>query len=132
MALRYRDIRDFPGRLFEYTGLTANAFERLVPIFERCYRARQQRFALGRMQVRGPYRSKAQRVLETPDDRLLFVLSYLKHMPTQAEHGAVFGLSQSNVSSWLNVLLPVLEDTMRAADDLPVEVVHLRRNFQHG
>ncbi len=42
-----------------------------------------------------------------PEDRLLFVVSYLNHAPRQAAHGATSGLIQSSVSTWLNILIPV-------------------------
>jgi hypothetical protein len=57
--------------------------------------------------------------LPTKEDRLLFVLSYLKHAPRQAYHGATFGLIQSSVSTWLNILIPVLNNALRTAKLAP-------------
>ena len=57
--------------------------------------------------------------LPMPEDRLLFTLSYLKHAPRQSYHGATFGLIQSSVSTWLNILIPVLQTALRHAKLAP-------------
>ncbi|MCS6880114.1 MAG: hypothetical protein RMK84_04125 [Oscillochloridaceae bacterium] len=57
--------------------------------------------------------------LPTPADRSLFVLSYLKHAPRQAYHGATFGLIRSSVSTWPNMLIPVLQTALCVADLAP-------------
>ncbi|WP_409572220.1 transposase family protein [Kouleothrix sp.] len=61
--------------------------------------------------------------MPTPEDRLLFVLSYLKHAPRQYYHGATFGLIQSNVSTWLNILIPVLKTVLRTAKLAPSRIL---------
>jgi hypothetical protein len=45
--------------------------------------------------------------LPTPEDRLLFMLVYLKQNPTQLLHGRLFGMRQSKATQWIHVLLPV-------------------------
>jgi len=46
--------------------------------------------------------------LPTLEDRLLFVLVYLKTNPLQVAHEIMFGLPQGKTNQWLHVLLPVL------------------------
>jgi Helix-turn-helix of DDE superfamily endonuclease/DDE superfamily endonuclease len=55
--------------------------------------------------------------LRRPEDKLLFILVYLKTYPLQAVMGELFGLSQPRVNSWIHRLLPVLQG---ALDDLGV------------
>src|SRR5207237_6915954 len=55
--------------------------------------------------------------LEQPEDKLLFILVYLKTYPLQAVMGELFGLSQPQVNYWIHRLLPVLRS---ALDDLGV------------
>ena len=55
----------------------------------------------------------------TPEDRLLFILSYLKLAPLQLAHGALFGLSQSNANKWIHILLVVLNQTLSGSGDAP-------------
>lgn len=51
--------------------------------------------------------------------KLLFVLIYLKNNPLQSYHGMSFNMSQGKVSQWLNVLLPLLEEALCRARQLP-------------
>ena len=44
----------------------------------------------------------------TPEDRLLFILLYLKTYALQVVHGRLFGMVQGKANQWLHVLLPVL------------------------
>src|SRR5215211_7120246 len=57
--------------------------------------------------------------LPTPQDRLLFILSYLKIAALQVAHGAMFEMSQSNANKWIHVLLVVLHQTLSDLGDLP-------------
>ena len=52
-------------------------------------------------------------------NKLFFVLIYLKQHPLQAYHGFCFGMSQSKVSQWLRVLLPLLEQALTKLQLLP-------------
>lgn len=69
--------------------------------------------------------------LPTPDDRLLFILTYLKQNNIQEVHGHLFGMSQSNVSKWVRLLLDILNDALAAQRLLPARTAdelaaHLR------
>jgi hypothetical protein len=57
--------------------------------------------------------------LPTPEDRLLFILTYLKTYALQVMHGRLFGMSQSKANQWIHVLLPVLLAALRALGDAP-------------
>lgn len=50
--------------------------------------------------------------LNTPDQRLLFVLLYLRHYPTQEIMGIMFGLSQESVCEHTGLLMEVLQKTL--------------------
>jgi len=50
--------------------------------------------------------------LPSAEDRLLFILSYLKVAALQVAHGALFGMTQSNANKWIHVLLVVPHQTL--------------------
>ncbi len=50
--------------------------------------------------------------MQRPEDRLLFILVYLKTYPLQAVMGELFDLSQSQVNYWIHRLLPVLQEAL--------------------
>ena len=56
--------------------------------------------------------------LPTPEDRLLFILVYLKTYPLQVVQGRLFGMGQSKAHQWIHVLL-VVRATLRALGDAP-------------
>jgi hypothetical protein len=57
--------------------------------------------------------------LPTPEDRLLFILVYLKTYALQVVHRRLFGMVQGKANQWIHVLLPVLLAALRALGDAP-------------
>src|SRR5690349_19501687 len=57
--------------------------------------------------------------LATPEDRLFFVLTYLKTYAVQVVQGRLFGMSQSKANPWIHVLLPALLAALRGLGDAP-------------
>ena len=57
--------------------------------------------------------------LPTPEDRLLFILTYLKTYSLQVVQGRLFGMGQSKANQWIHVLLPALLAALRALGDAP-------------
>src|SRR5215813_5265747 len=57
--------------------------------------------------------------LPTPEDRLLFILAYVKTYSLHVVQGRLFGMGQSKANQWIHVLLPVLLAALRALGDAP-------------
>ena len=57
--------------------------------------------------------------LPTPEDRLFFILVYLKTYALQVVQGRLFGMGQSKANQWIHVLLPVLLAALRTLGDAP-------------
>jgi hypothetical protein len=57
--------------------------------------------------------------LPTPQDRLFFILVYLKTYALQVVQGRMFGMGQSKANQWIHVLLPALLAALRALGDAP-------------
>jgi Helix-turn-helix of DDE superfamily endonuclease/DDE superfamily endonuclease len=114
----YAELRGDRRRLLAFTGLTPPEFELLLTAFvrsyQRLYPADQTAAGRPRQRSVGGGRLGA---LPEPEQKLLFLLVYLKTYPLQVVMAELFGLSQSRVNYWLGRLLPVLRD---ALDDLGV------------
>jgi hypothetical protein len=67
----------------------------------------------GKLRTKRSYTTYENCPLPTAEDRLLFVLSYVKGNPLQSHHGLLFGMAQGKTNSWLHSLLPVLRATLR-------------------
>lgn len=118
--LTHTEIRGDRRRLVALTGLTPAEFALLLKAFARAYERRHptDRTAAGRPRRR---RAGAGRKGALPglEQKLLFLLVYLKTYPLQAVMAELFGLSQPGVNYWLGRLLPALRDTLDELGVLP-------------
>jgi hypothetical protein len=106
------------------TSLTLDEFQRLVPLFEAAFEAHMAEWRLdGRPRTARRYTTYTNCPLPTPEDRLLFILVYLKTYPLQVVQGRLFGLGQSKAHQWIHVLLVVLRATLRTLGDAPTRSV---------
>ena len=116
--LTYAQIKGDRKVFLAVTGLTHKEFTQLLPAFGQAYTQTYptHKTLTGRRRRRqaGGGRTGA---LNSWEQKLLFVLSYVKTYPLQMMHGITFELSQSQTNYWLHHLLPVLK---RALDNLGV------------
>lgn len=120
MPLRYTTERTKSYRILDLTSLTVEEFELLVPAFERAFLAHMQDWTLeGKPRTGRRYSQYANCPLPSPEDRLLFILTYLKQAPTQAFHGAAFGMGQPKANQWIQTLLPALHTALASLGSLP-------------
>jgi hypothetical protein len=126
--LRYRDLPAHTSEVLDLTSLTVDEFTALVPPFEEAFLGYMADWTLhGRRRQARRYTTYKNCPLPTPEDRLLFILVYLKQNPTQVLHGRLFGLRPSKATQWLHVLLPVLRNTLRTLGDAPCRHVEALR-----
>src|SRR5688572_21072950 len=114
--LRYQNVAGRETHMLDLTSLTSEEFTSIVVPFEQAFQEHMQQWTMtGKPRTQRSFSVYTNCPLPTPEDRLLFTLSYLKHAPRQTYHGATFGLIQSSVSTWLNILIPVLNTALRSA-----------------
>lgn len=120
MALRYAEVSRKELRFLDLTSLTVEEFEQIVPVFEEIFHERMKYFRLDRKpRVGREYQTYVNCPLPTPEDRLLFILVYMKNNPLQVLQGELFGMPQNKANQWIHTLLPVLQLTMRSLGDAP-------------
>jgi hypothetical protein len=116
--MNYITLSTQPRPFLAMTGLTAAEFRDLLPAFEAAY---DHAFPIDQTAAGQPRRrwpgAGRRGVLSSSEDKLLFVLVYLKTYPLQVVLGQLFGISTSQANYWLHHLLPVLRS---ALDDLGV------------
>ena len=121
---RYRDIRERPTQVLDLTSLLPDEFELIVPPFEQHFQAHMDQWTMtGKPRTSRRHSTYTNCPLPSAEERLLFVLAYLKHAPTQAFHGTAFDLIQSSVSTWLNILIPVLRSALVDLGDTPSRTI---------
>jgi hypothetical protein len=118
--LRYQDIASKEKDLLAMTGFTQQEFTALLPQFQKSYDDYLNSSTIEGYerigQIPKPYHNSP---LPTIEDKLLFILVYLKQNPTQTLHGYLFGMSQSNVNKWFHLLHAVLNRALAAHEALP-------------
>ena len=55
------------------------------------------------------------------EDKLLFVLMFVKQNLTQDVMAFLFGMSSAKVYEWLKTLMPILKQALYLSNDLPVK-----------
>jgi len=119
-VLTYAKLKHNRRKFLALTGLTPSEFKLLLPAFTRAYalrypatkteagQARQRQVGAGR---KSP--------LDSPEQKLLFGLVYLKAYPLQVVLGELFDLSQSRANRWIHQLLPILQQALKDLDVQP-------------
>jgi hypothetical protein len=119
-CLRYANLVRKPMDVLDMTSLTPDEFQILVPPFELAFQTHMAEWRLdGKPRTARRFTTYKNCPLPTPEDRLLFILVYLKTNPLQVAHGILFGLPQGKTNQWIHVLLPVLRAAMRQLGDAP-------------
>jgi Helix-turn-helix of DDE superfamily endonuclease len=123
-TLRFADLQTRPTEVLDLTSLTLDEFQRLVPPFEAAFEAHMAAWRLdGRPRTARRYTTYTNCPLPSPEDRLLFILVYLKTYPLQVVQGRLFGMGQSKAHQWIHVLFVVLRATLRTLGDAPTRSV---------
>lgn len=118
--LRYADLVRKPSDVLDMTSLTVDEFEALLPSFEQAFQAHMSEWCLdGKPRTARRYTTYANCPLPTPEDRLVFILVYVKTNPLQVAHGLMFGLPQGKTNQWIHLLLSVLRNALREMGDAP-------------
>jgi Helix-turn-helix of DDE superfamily endonuclease len=119
-GLRFADVMDRPNGVLDFTSLTVEEFRTLVEPFEQAFHTHMADWRLdGKPRTKRAYSTYENCPLPTAEDRLLFILSYLKSNALQVFHGQLFGMRQNKANQWIHTLLPVLRATFVAGGDAP-------------
>jgi hypothetical protein len=118
--LFYCNVKTNPAVFTSFTGLTVVEFESLLPHFEKAWEAhREESRVTEQDRQRKPGGGAVPTTLRTTEDRLFFILVYVKLYPLQAVLGFLFGMSQSSANDWIARLGTVLKKALGLAGDLP-------------
>ena len=119
-SLRFADCQTRPTEGLDLTRLTLAEFQHVVPPFEAAFQAHLADWRLdGPPRTARRYTTYQNCPLPTPEDRLLFILVYLKTYALQVVHGRLFGMGQRKAHQWIHVLLVVRQATRRTRGDAP-------------
>ena len=119
-GVRYIDLQSRPTELLDFTSLTLEEFQILIPPFEVAFQAHMAVWRFdGTPRTARRFTVDKNCPLPTPEDRLFFLLTSLKTYALQVVHGRLFGMLQGKANQWIHVLLPALLAALRALGDAP-------------
>jgi hypothetical protein len=119
-GVRFAELQSRPIEFLDFTSVTLDEFQQLVPPFEAAFQARMATWRMdGKPRTARRFTVYQNCPLPTPKDRLSFILTYLKTYALQVVQGRLFGMVQSKANRWLHVLLPALLATLRTLGDAP-------------
>lgn len=109
--MKYEEARTKPRVFQQLTGLKIEEFDKLEAAFEKAYEEEE----LGQPENRAGRKA----VLLTCQDKLFFILFYLRHYPTQEVLGFLFGISQGQANHWIHRLTPIVKNALGEERELP-------------
>src|SRR5438093_11918956 len=119
-GVRFADLQSRPMEFLDVTSVTLDEFPQLVPPFEAAFHARMAAWRMdGKPRTARRFTVYKNCPLPTPEDRLLFILVYLKISALQVVQGRLFGMVQGQANQWMDVVLPGLLAALRALGDAP-------------
>lgn len=118
--ITYKALQADRRQFLALTGLTLLEFQRLLTTFPQAYQHHYptSQTADGQPRQRAVGAGCKGR-LQQPEDKLLFLLVYLKTYPLQAVMGQLFDLRTPQVNYWIHRLLPVLRSALDDLGGLP-------------
>ena len=119
-GVRFTELQSRPMEFLDFTSVTLDEFQQLVPPFETAFQCHMAVWRMdGKPRTARRFTVYQNCPLPTPEDRLLFILTYVKTYALQVAQGRLFGMVQSKANRWIHVLLPVLLAALRSLGDAP-------------
>src|ERR1051326_7281805 len=114
-GLQFTELKSRPLEFLDFTSITLDEFQQLVPPFETAFHARMAAWGRdGNPPTPRRFTVYKNCPLPTPEDRLVFILTYVKTYALQVVQGRLFGMVQGKANRWIHLLLPVLLAALRA------------------
>jgi len=106
------------------TGYTLKEFQALLPAFRVCFLERMEFYTL-KKKKRGQrcYVEYCNSPLPTMEDKLVFILMYLRKATTQDIFGEVFKMPQPVANKWIHILHPCLNQSLARLGEKPARNV---------
>jgi hypothetical protein len=120
MTFSYNQVKERPKLFLAMTGLTHAEFEQLLPHFQGALDQYVQDDYIDRDKRQRQYGGgKPESTLITIEEKLLFILYYVKIYPLQEILAFEFDMVQSTANEWIHILSGVLQKALDHGGYLP-------------
>ena len=105
MVFSYHQVQEYPKLFLAMTGLMPTEFQQLLPHFQYAWGQYVQQYYVDRDNRQRQYGAgRSEATLVTIEDKLLFILYYVKVYPLQEILAFEFGMVQSTANEWIHIL----------------------------
>lgn len=120
MRFSYDEVKEHAKLLLVMTGLTQSEFEQLLPDFHQAWDEYVKEVYIDREGRQRQYGGgKPESTLVGMEDKLLFILYYVKVYPLQEILAFEFGMGQSSANEWIHILSGVLKKALAYGGYVP-------------
>src|SRR6266568_5105892 len=113
MVFSYQQVQEHPQLLLAMTSLTHAEFQQLLSHFQYAWDQYVQQHYVDRDERQRQYGAgRSEASLITLEDKLLFILYYVKVYPLQEILAVEFGMVQSTGNEWIHSLSGVLKNAL--------------------
>ncbi|KAA6318832.1 hypothetical protein EZS27_031203 [termite gut metagenome] len=132
--MEYKKIQSNELQFRSLMGLSPAEFEVLSADFFVELEAYMSKYTFeGKERVR-LYKPRKRSSLPTVEDKLFFILVFMKTNPLQEHHASSFGINQPKANLFIHLLIPLLEKTLKRLGELPTRkaslVAELLKNYK--
>lgn len=111
--LKYSELKEKSSRLLALTSLTPEEFEFLLVAFQSVWEYEMRYFTFDGRPRQRKYQEKKTGILPLAEDKLLFILYYLKNQPLQEALAASFGITQPQANVCVHRYTPILQKALK-------------------
>ena len=116
----YHKVKEHPKLLLAMTGLSDAEFHQLLPHFQYAWDQYVTQYYVDRDNRQRQYGAgRSESTLVSLEDKLLFILYYVKVYPLQEILAFEFGMVQSTANEWIQILSDVLKKALDHGEYLP-------------
>jgi hypothetical protein len=117
--LRFANIKENPEKILSLTTLTIKEFEMLLISFSGVYNYKMKYFNFDNTVRQRAYSEKENAVLKTVEDKLFFILYFLKNNLIRQALAENFGMSQPQANHCIHFYKPLLHEALKDQKCLP-------------
>ena len=120
----YARLSEKPQPFLSLTAYTVAEFQALLPTFTTTFLRHMQENTLdSKKRKKRHYVAYCNSPLPTLEDKLLFILMYLRKATTQDIFGEVFNMPQPVANKWIHILHPCLNQALAELKEIPARAV---------
>lgn len=129
--LKYSELKKNGTQFLSLTSLMVDEFEVLLGHFRDIWEYKMKYFTFAGKPRERKYKEKSNGLLVLVEDKLLFIMYYLKSQPLQEVLAANFGMTQPQANTYVHLYKKILHQALEKAKCLPARTaIELKKRLE--